>query len=239
METVEPQRPDGGSLLRPTSRTSPSIFYNMRAPPRYWIANATDMVEPRGPDSGQHVRIEGDFLGRSGSVVIEESRKETQHAGSAQIWDCSSPTYFNKHCRTYSTTCGLRPDIGLLPQRTWSSLGGQIQVSMSKSKTASVGAQAVSTSTSPGRKHYMRAPPRYWIPTATDNVEPRRPDSGQHVGTEGHCRGRSGTGVIIAEKSKTNAAIAEAATTTGAPTAGEGAKETSEAQNFRRWKTQR
>ena len=85
----------------------------------------------------------------------------------------------------------------------------------------------------------MRAPPRYWIATATDNVEPRRPDSGQHVGTEGDCRGRSGTGVIIAEKSKTNAAMAEAATTTGAPTAGEGAKETSEAQNFRRWKTQR
>ena len=98
--------------------------------------------------------------------------------------------------RAYSTTCGLRPDIGLLPQRTWSSLGGQIQVSMSKSKTASVGAQAVSTSTSPGRKHYMRAPPRYWIPTATDNVEPRRPDSGQHVGIEGDCRGRSGTSVI-------------------------------------------
>ena len=42
-----------------------------------------------------------------------------------------------------------------------------------------------------------------------------------------------------AEKRKTNAAMAEAATTTGAPTAGEGAKETSEAQNFRRWKTQR
>ena len=151
----------------------------------------------------------------------------------------SSPTYLNRHRRAYSTTCGLRPDIGLLPQRTWSSLGGQIRVSMSESKATSVGALAVSTSTSPGRKHHMRAPPRYWIATATDIVEPRRPDSGQHVGTEGDCRGRSGTGVIIAEKSKTNAAIAEAATTTGATTAGEGAKETSEAQNFRRWKTQR
>ena len=42
----------------------------------------------------------------------------------------------------------------------------------------------------------MRAPPRYWIATATDIVEPRRPDSGQYVGTEGDCRGRSGTGVI-------------------------------------------
>ena len=92
--------------------------------------------------------------------------------------------------------------------------------------------------TLPNLFYNMRTPPRFRIPTATDNVEPRRPDSGQHVGTEGHCRGRSGTGVIIAEKSKTNAAIAEAATTTGAPTAGEGAKETSEPQNFRRWKTQ-
>ena len=34
------------------------------------------MVEPRGPDSGQHVGIEGDFRGRSGSVGIDESRKE-------------------------------------------------------------------------------------------------------------------------------------------------------------------
>ena len=42
-----------------------------------------------------------------------------------------------------------------------------------------------------------------------------------------------------AEKRKTNAAMAEAAKTTAAPTAGEGAKETSEARNFRRWKTQR
>ena len=156
METVEPQRPDGGSLLRPTSRTSPSIFYNMRAPPRYWIANATDMVEPRGPDSGQHVRIEGDFRGRSGSVVIEESRKETQHAGSAQILDCSSPTYLNRHCRAYSTTCGLRPDIGLLPQRTSSGLGGQIRVSMSEPKATAVGGLALASSTSPGWKRIMK-----------------------------------------------------------------------------------
>ena len=76
METVDPQRPDGGSLLRPTSRTSPSIFYNMRAPPTYWIANATDMVEPRRPDSGQHVGIEGDCRGRSGTIVMNESGEE-------------------------------------------------------------------------------------------------------------------------------------------------------------------
>ena len=34
------------------------------------------MVEPRRPDSGQHVGIEGDFRGRSGTSVIDESRKE-------------------------------------------------------------------------------------------------------------------------------------------------------------------
>ena len=72
-------------------------------------------------------------------------------------------------------------------------------------------------------------------------VEPRGPDSGQHVRIEGDFRGRSGSVDIdesrSREKRKTNAAMAEAATTTGAPTAGEGAKETSEARNFRRWKT--
>ena len=178
METVEPQRPDGGSLLRPTStdvaepilqhagsaqildcyrnghgrasgarfgsacpnrrrlpwalwqcrhrrvqegnttcglrpdsgllfsdlpqQTLPSLFYNMRTPPRYWIATATDMVEPRGPDSGQHVGIEGDFRGRSGSVDIDESRKETPHAGSAQILDC----YRNGHRRASEARFG-------------------------------------------------------------------------------------------------------------------------------------
>ena len=158
-------------------QTSPSLFYNMRAPPRYWIDTATDMVEPRGPDSGQHVRIEGDFRGRSGSVVIEESRKETQHAGSAQILDCSSPTYLNRHCRAYSTTCGLRPDIGLLPQPTSSGLGGQ-------------------------------------IPSRTDTY-----DILQKKGEKRQQR----------QKQRQQQA----------PTAGEGAKESSEARKFRRWKTQR
>ena len=163
METVEPQRPDGGSLLRPTSRTSPSLFYNMRAPPRYWIATATDMVEPRGPDSGQHVGIEGDFRGRSGSVDIDESRKETPHAGSAQILDCYRNGQRRASEARFGSACRNRRR---LPWALW-----------------------------------------HW----------------RH-----YCR-----------KKQNKAAIAEAATTTGAPTAGEGAKETSEAQNFRRWKTQR
>ena len=38
----------------------------------------------------------------------------------------------------------------------------------------------------------QRAPPRYWIATAMDTVEPQRPDSGQHVGIESNCRGRCG-----------------------------------------------
>ena len=87
-------------------QTSPSLFYNMRAPPRYWIATATDMLEPRGPDSSQHVEIEDGFRGRPGSVDIDESRKETLHAGSAQILDSyrngqrrASEARFGSACR--------------------------------------------------------------------------------------------------------------------------------------------
>ena len=35
-----------------------------------------DIVEPQRPDSGQHVGIEGDCRGRSGTIVINESREE-------------------------------------------------------------------------------------------------------------------------------------------------------------------
>ena len=57
-------------------QTSSSLLYTLRAPPRYWIATAMDIVEPQRPDSGQHVGIEGDCRGRSGTIVIDESRKE-------------------------------------------------------------------------------------------------------------------------------------------------------------------
>ena len=30
----------------------------------------------------------------------------------------------------------------------------------------------------------QRAPPRYWIATAMDTVEPQKPDSAQHIGIE-------------------------------------------------------
>ena len=57
-------------------QTSSSLLYTLRAPLRYWIATAMDIVEPQRPDSGQHVGIEGDCRGRSGTIVIDESRKE-------------------------------------------------------------------------------------------------------------------------------------------------------------------
>ena len=87
-------------------QTSSSLLYTLRAPPRYWIATATDMVEPRGPDSSQHVEIEDGFRGRPGSVDIDESRKETLRAGSAQILDSyrngqrrASEARFGSACR--------------------------------------------------------------------------------------------------------------------------------------------
>ena len=42
----------------------------------------------------------------------------------------------------------------------------------------------------------LRAPPKYWMAAVMDIVEPQRPDSGQHVGIEGDCRGRCGTIVM-------------------------------------------
>ena len=57
-------------------QTSSSLLYTLRAPPRYWIATAMDIIEPQRPDSGQHVGIEGDCRGRSGTIVINESREE-------------------------------------------------------------------------------------------------------------------------------------------------------------------
>ena len=57
-------------------QTSSSLLYTLRAPPRYWIATAMDIVEPQRPDSGQHVGIESDCRGRSGTIVINESGEE-------------------------------------------------------------------------------------------------------------------------------------------------------------------
>ena len=57
-------------------QTSSSLLYTLRAPLRYWIATAMDIIEPQRPDSGQHVGIEGDCRGRSGTIVINESREE-------------------------------------------------------------------------------------------------------------------------------------------------------------------
>ena len=54
-------------------QTSSSILYTLRAPPRYWIATAMDIVEPQRPDSGRHVGIESDCRGRSGTIAIHVS----------------------------------------------------------------------------------------------------------------------------------------------------------------------
>ena len=57
-------------------QTSSSLLYTLRAPLRYWIATTMDIIEPQRPDSGQHVGIEGDCRGRSGTIVINEYREE-------------------------------------------------------------------------------------------------------------------------------------------------------------------
>ena len=68
-------------------RTSSSLLYTLRAPPKCWIATAMEIVEPQRPDSGRHVGIESDCRGRSGTIVINESRKENDNE-------------INKHART-------------------------------------------------------------------------------------------------------------------------------------------
>ena len=57
-------------------QTSSSLLYTLRAPPRYWIATAMDIVEPQRPDSSQHVGIESVCRGRCGTIVINESGEE-------------------------------------------------------------------------------------------------------------------------------------------------------------------
>ena len=54
-------------------RTSSSLLYTLRAPPKCWIATAMKIVEPQRPDSGRHVGIQADCRGRSGTMVINES----------------------------------------------------------------------------------------------------------------------------------------------------------------------
>ena len=57
-------------------RTSSSLLYSLRAPPRCWIATAMDVVEPQRPDSGGNDGVESDCRGRSGTIVINESGEE-------------------------------------------------------------------------------------------------------------------------------------------------------------------
>ena len=57
-------------------RTSSSLLYTLRAPPRCWIATAMDVVEPQRPDSGGNDGVEGDCRGRSGTIVNSDSGQE-------------------------------------------------------------------------------------------------------------------------------------------------------------------
>ena len=131
METVEPQRPDGGSLLRPTS---------------------TDVAEPilQHAGSAQILDCYRNGHGRASGARFGSACPNRRRLPWA-LWQCR-----HQRVQTGNTTCGLRPDMGLL----FSDLPQQ---------------------TLPNLFYNMRTPPRYWIATAMDIVEPQRPDSGRHV----------------------------------------------------------
>ena len=73
---VELRRQIVEALSNLPQQTSSSLLYTLRAPPRYWTAIAMDIDETQRPNSGQQIGIEGDCRGRSGTIVINESRKE-------------------------------------------------------------------------------------------------------------------------------------------------------------------
>ena len=64
---------DVDALSNLQQHTWSSLNYTLRAPLRYWIATAMDIVEPQRPDSGRQVGVESDCRGRSGTIVINES----------------------------------------------------------------------------------------------------------------------------------------------------------------------
>ena len=57
-------------------QTSSSLLYTLRAPLRYWIATAMDIIDPQMPDSGQHFQIRSECRRRSGTLVINESKEK-------------------------------------------------------------------------------------------------------------------------------------------------------------------
>ena len=79
LDIVEPQGPECGKLSNLPQQTSSSILYTLRAPPRYWMATAMDIVETQRPDARQHVGIENISRGRCGTFVTNvygERRKK-------------------------------------------------------------------------------------------------------------------------------------------------------------------
>ena len=54
-------------------RTSSSLLYTLRAPPKCWIATAMEIVEPQRPNSARHVE------------------SKTTAAGALELWSSTSP----------------------------------------------------------------------------------------------------------------------------------------------------
>ena len=70
------QTPDRGSLIEPTATdvVEPSLHTASCAQKK--IAIAVGLVETQRPNSGQQIGIQGDWRGRPGTVVINESGEE-------------------------------------------------------------------------------------------------------------------------------------------------------------------
>ena len=76
MDTVEPHRPECGSLVEPTATDVVEPTLHLAGSTQMWDCYRNEIVEPQRPDSGRHVGIESDCRGRSGTMVINESGEE-------------------------------------------------------------------------------------------------------------------------------------------------------------------
>ena len=72
-DTVDPQRPECGSLVEPTATDVAEPTLHPAGSTQMWDCYRNEIVEPQRPDSGRHVRIQADCRGRSGTMVINES----------------------------------------------------------------------------------------------------------------------------------------------------------------------
>ena len=67
---------DVDALSNLQQHTWSSLNCTLRAPLRYWIATAMDIIDPQMPDSGQHFQIQSECRRRSGTLVINESKEK-------------------------------------------------------------------------------------------------------------------------------------------------------------------